>query len=358
MEENERVVVCDRYEALRFTLEELRQEFEYAAKQSPYFFYDWIIAPDKALSRKAWDAFQKGNRSDEQWELWETFPDGNYCGRYFGEQRWLETFRRLGASGIRVLWEIHDHLATHKCGGEDLRLTLPIYGDHFAWLSLIHDTAGLATAILAYSAQPWHLPHDGDDDWDTLVYDTWTTTDDGLLIPTHPYHFSLRMNLFRSSAEAIYQWLHPGDAVSFRDWTGDPPIQLPTACEEDEYDEGQPQAEEEQVEADDIGVMVSPESPILKPRYDRERRSLYWGDKVIKEFKKPAQNQETILLAFEEEDWRPSILDPLPPTENTTPEKKLDDTIHALNSLHSNKDLIRFGGDGTGKGIRWKYVGP
>jgi hypothetical protein len=34
---------------------------------------------------------------------------------------------------------------------------------------------------------------------------------------------------------------------------------------------------------------------------------------VVKEFKLPAPNQETILTAFQEEGWPPRIDDPLPP---------------------------------------------
>ena len=196
-EKMDEYTACDRYEELCSALEDLQHEFDYAAKLSPFFYYDWISTPDKPLSREAWEAFQKVNGTDQQWELWETFPDGNYCGRYFGEQRWLEVFRRLAASGFRVLEELQNHLKAHDCGADDVLLTMPPYDGHFAWLSLIHDTARLGTGLLHCSFTPWGVPPATDgDEWDTLLYDSWSSTESGLRIPDHPPCESLQMNLF------------------------------------------------------------------------------------------------------------------------------------------------------------------
>ena len=80
------------------------------------------------------------------------------------------------------------------------------------------------------------------------------------------------------------------------------------------------------------------------------------GGLVVKQFKLPAPNQETILAAFEEEDWPPRIDDPLPPKSNLAGKNRLHDTIKCLNRNH-RKRLLRFNGDGTGEGVLWAALG-
>jgi len=89
------------------------------------------------------------------------------------------------------------------------------------------------------------------------------------------------------------------------------------------------------------------------PVWDQQRRQIRVGESVVKEFKLPAPNQETILTAFEEEGWPPRIDDPLPPVPDVDPRRRLHDTIKALNRKQRN-DLVRFMGDGNGQGIRWE----
>jgi hypothetical protein len=91
-----------------------------------------------------------------------------------------------------------------------------------------------------------------------------------------------------------------------------------------------------------------------KPTWDRERKELRCGEWVIKQFRWAAVNQETILMAFEEEAWPSRIDDPLPQTLNQDPKCRLHDTIKHLNRNHQ-KRLIRFHGDGTGEGILWTF---
>jgi hypothetical protein len=79
------------------------------------------------------------------------------------------------------------------------------------------------------------------------------------------------------------------------------------------------------------------------------------GELVVKRFKAPAANQETILAAFEEEEWPPRIDDPLPPSPDLEPKRRLHDTINSLNR-NQKKQLLRFFGDGSGMGIRWELV--
>jgi hypothetical protein len=79
------------------------------------------------------------------------------------------------------------------------------------------------------------------------------------------------------------------------------------------------------------------------------------GEKVVKEFKLPASNQATILMTFEEDGWPRRIDDPLPPALNCDPKHRLHDTIKNLNR-NQKISLLRFMGDGTGRGILWEIV--
>jgi hypothetical protein len=91
------------------------------------------------------------------------------------------------------------------------------------------------------------------------------------------------------------------------------------------------------------------------PVWDRDRRELRLGGRVVKVFKLPSPMQEAILVAFEEEHWPPRIDDPLPSHPELLPKRRLHDTIKSLNR-NQKSPLIRFMGDGTGEGIRWELV--
>ncbi len=91
-----------------------------------------------------------------------------------------------------------------------------------------------------------------------------------------------------------------------------------------------------------------------RPKWDDQRRQLRVGSEVVKEFKLPSPNQETVLTAFEEEGWPPRIDDPLPPLPQLDPRRRLHDTIKALNRKQRHL-LVRFMGDGSGEGIRWEF---
>ena len=93
----------------------------------------------------------------------------------------------------------------------------------------------------------------------------------------------------------------------------------------------------------------------LIPEWDKERQELRVDGLVVKQFKVRAPNQETILAAFQEEDWPPRIDDPLPPQAEQDSKRRLHDTIINLNRHHRNH-MIRFLGDGSGKGVKWKFT--
>ncbi len=93
----------------------------------------------------------------------------------------------------------------------------------------------------------------------------------------------------------------------------------------------------------------------MKPRWDAERKELCLGNQLVKVFKWPSPNQETILAVFEEEGWPAKIDDPLPVVPDQCPKRRLHDTIKCLNR-NQRVELIRFRGDGTGEGIIWTYL--
>ena len=99
----------------------------------------------------------------------------------------------------------------------------------------------------------------------------------------------------------------------------------------------------------------TPQVKEIVPRWDRDRLELRLDHLIVKQFRAPAANQETILAALEEEGWPVRIYDPLPPHPNQEPRRRLHDTIHSLNRNQKNK-LIRFEGDGTGQGVRWSLA--
>lgn len=90
----------------------------------------------------------------------------------------------------------------------------------------------------------------------------------------------------------------------------------------------------------------------IKPSWDAERHELSFVGQIVKRFRWPASNQETILMAFEEEAWPSRIDDPLPPVNDVDPKRRLSDSIKCLNR-NQRADLVRFRGDGTGQGIFW-----
>ena len=91
----------------------------------------------------------------------------------------------------------------------------------------------------------------------------------------------------------------------------------------------------------------------ITPQWDCDRREIRLGSHVVKQFKLPSPNQETILMAFEEEGWPPRIDDPLPTQPHLDPKRRLHDTIRSLNR-HQKHRLLRFKGDGTGEGVLWE----
>jgi hypothetical protein len=97
--------------------------------------------------------------------------------------------------------------------------------------------------------------------------------------------------------------------------------------------------------------------PALKPHWDAGRRELSLGDQLVKQFHVPADNQELILSAFQEEEWPEHIDDPLPGNHGIDPKTRLNDAVYRLNRTQVTP-LIRFHSNGHGSGVRWTLRAP
>ena len=93
----------------------------------------------------------------------------------------------------------------------------------------------------------------------------------------------------------------------------------------------------------------------LRPRWDAEMRELWLGDSLVKAFKQPAPNQETILAAFDEDGWPPRIDNPLSPPPDDDGKRRLHDAITRLNR-HQKNALLHFRSDNNGDGVRWEFA--
>jgi hypothetical protein len=92
-----------------------------------------------------------------------------------------------------------------------------------------------------------------------------------------------------------------------------------------------------------------------KPRWDGQLRQLWVGKELVKWFRVPAGNQETILAAFQEQGWPAHIDDPLPGKAGVDPKGRLHAAIRRLNGRQLRR-LLCFRGDGTGMGVCWELI--
>ena len=84
-------------------------------------------------------------------------------------------------------------------------------------------------------------------------------------------------------------------------------------------------------------------------------KELWFKDRVVKRFRRLAQNQQTVLAVFQEEGWPERIDNPIPANDICDAQSRLHDTIKSLNRNHiPDPSPLRFRGDGTGTGVVWE----
>jgi hypothetical protein len=93
------------------------------------------------------------------------------------------------------------------------------------------------------------------------------------------------------------------------------------------------------------------------PFWDADLGKLWVGDTLIKAYREEAENQRLVLAAFQGQHWRHRIDDPIPGKQCerlSRAKRRLRDTITGINADHITAGVIRFRGDGTGRGIIWE----
>jgi hypothetical protein len=102
----------------------------------------------------------------------------------------------------------------------------------------------------------------------------------------------------------------------------------------------------------------------IRPRYDAAKRELWWGNRLVKRWRKPAPFQLKVIRAFEADAWAPMVGDQFPNGQHTPGlrndggevpvSSRLIDTVKSLNRLIT-PDTIRFGISHHG-GVYWEPV--
>ena len=92
------------------------------------------------------------------------------------------------------------------------------------------------------------------------------------------------------------------------------------------------------------------------PFWDVESRTLWWDDAILLQFsRRHAPNLQALLVAFQKQNWKPCIVDPLSPAKASKANPRLHDAIKNLNK-RLERTPLRFRGSGDGKGVRWETV--
>ena len=90
-----------------------------------------------------------------------------------------------------------------------------------------------------------------------------------------------------------------------------------------------------------------------KPHWNRHTRQLTVHSVLVKHFRVPAANQEQLLLAFQRQNWRRCILDPLP--SSFDPRKRLLDVVRRLNE-RQRVPLLRFHTSDSSGAVWWELL--
>ena len=170
------------------------------------------------LKPNAWKLFIDANRSSKEWEEWHLLPDGDGCGRFFGDP-----------TGLSELKELLDSL---NLAASVFDFELDANGGWGQILNRIYKVAVLlGTPILRYRYSLWpdiEIPNGWD--WDEMMYQL-AETEDGKY-PLHPFRESLVYDMHFSTIAAIEIMLDPESALLLDDPDGDLPFVFP----EDELD--------------------------------------------------------------------------------------------------------------------------
>lgn len=95
-----------------------------------------------------------------------------------------------------------------------------------------------------------------------------------------------------------------------------------------------------------------------RPVWDEAAHELRVGPVVVKKFRRPAENQELVLAAFQELGWPLVIDDPLPQCREIRPRDRLIDTVKRLNRRQIHRRLL-FHIQSKAQAVSWEVIdGP
>lgn len=97
-----------------------------------------------------------------------------------------------------------------------------------------------------------------------------------------------------------------------------------------------------------------PRNGRMMPTYDTARCELRVGNRIVKHFTQKSEAQETILLAFEEENWAYRIDDPLPGQHGQDAKERLRTTVKNLNR-RQREPLLHFRVARLGTAVVWEF---
>lgn len=103
---------------------------------------------------------------------------------------------------------------------------------------------------------------------------------------------------------------------------------------------------------------TGPKAIRTRPNWDADLGKLWVGTLVVKAFTEAAENQRLVLAAFQEQEFRHRIDDPLsrkPGEPKRKRQRRRRDTIAGLNDDHIYPGVVYFRADGTGDGIVWDW---
>jgi len=333
-----------RYADLRAVLIGIQSKFDsYSRSRLAPLKHDLIPRPDTLdWTEEAFSSFKAANVhvGGVPWESWELWPDGLYCGRFWGQpysERWLQEFKELASRTYLVLHEFGGLVQAYEPVPQGFEAKMPKTGDvdrlgfvdaEFVWLELLYRWGEhFPTTRLQVSKHDWN--HSGPVPKGAAYFafiDQMTTpADGGAPYHPHPFFWSLDVDVFEASAELIQLFTAPEDVV---------PVTPP------DYEEPE--------------IFLPEEADT--PSWDGER--LWFRDALIKEFIKPAEDQRAVLHAFESNGWPEWVENPfldLFPSDLDKAISKLENAVKGLNDDHITEQLIRFG---TRKEKEYAYWTP
>lgn len=301
----------------------LREEFLAAAEVYPTLYNEMLLSARPKTESDWADLFENVyDPNSYDGLLFIPGRDGHTCLSYYYDSRGYTTWASLASRGWRLVRD-----AARALGPAGVVKVAPtkLVGIE-AWVGWLYESAAACPARLEHSVHRLGTEEDEgrDDPFAPLdeagpYGDVWNVT-----------IWRMDLNVFRFSARAIRCWLYPPASpqcvlpIDLSGLRAGSAVQLPP-------EEGEPPA---------------------RPRWVQP--SLFFGDDLVKRFKKTADSQIPILEVFERQGWEGPVENPW--KDKPGGEKRFGDAVSELNERHVTPNLVRFGRDGFGRAV-WQKVG-